>query len=193
MDADDWDARYAEAPDLWGSGPNSLVTDLVGGLAPGRAVDLACGDGRHTAWLSSLGWQVEGVDFSPEAVRQASRRPGTDLTRAAFTVGDATTYSPSRGLDLVLVAYLHLPDLGALLARAAGWLAPGGRLVYLGHARENLAHGVGGPSDASVLPTVEALASGLSNVRVLDLRHVERETPRGTAVDVLAVAEPWPV
>ncbi|MFY0407989.1 class I SAM-dependent methyltransferase [Solicola sp. PLA-1-18] len=192
MDADDWDARYAEAPDLWGSSPNALLTDLVGHLAPGRAVDLGCGDGRHTAWLSGLGWEVEGVDFSPEAVRQASRRPGTDPTRARFTVADATTYAPDGPLDLVLVAYLHLPDLADVLARAVGWLAPGGRVVYLGHARENLEHGVGGPSDASVLPTVEALASGLRGARVLDLRHVDRETPRGTAVDVLAVAEPWP-
>ena len=50
-------------------------------------------------------------------------------------------------LDLVLVAYLHLPeaDTTALFRRAVGWLRPGGRLLVLGHDVENLTAGVGGP------------------------------------------------
>ncbi|MDQ3166599.1 MAG: SAM-dependent methyltransferase, partial [Actinomycetota bacterium] len=80
---------------------------------------------------------------------------------------------------------------GELLHRARGWLRPGGRLVYLGHARENLEHGVGGPSDARLLPSVADLAAALSGSRVDALHHLARPTDAGTAIDVLAVVRPW--
>src|SRR3712207_8839131 len=44
--AEDWDARYAEQQQ-WSEGPNALVAGLLAGLPPGRAVDLAAGEGRH--------------------------------------------------------------------------------------------------------------------------------------------------
>ena len=51
MRATNWDQRYAEHQQ-WSSGPNGLVADLLGGLPPGDAVDLAAGEGRHALWLA---------------------------------------------------------------------------------------------------------------------------------------------
>jgi 2-polyprenyl-3-methyl-5-hydroxy-6-metoxy-1,4-benzoquinol methylase len=31
-------------------------------VPPGRALDLACGSGRHSRWLAERGWQVTGID-----------------------------------------------------------------------------------------------------------------------------------
>ncbi|MGH3423350.1 MAG: class I SAM-dependent methyltransferase, partial [Nocardioidaceae bacterium] len=153
--------------------------------------DLGCGDGRHAAWLASHGWQVEAVDFSATAIDQAGRRPDADQARIAWTVADALTWQPTGPVDLVLVAYLHLVDLGTVLAGALAWLGPSGTLVYLGHALENIEHGVGGPQEPVVLPTVEQLAAAVGGARVHRLEHVPRETADGTAVDVLAVVSPW--
>lgn len=40
----------------------------------GRALDLGCGYGRSTIYLGQHGWQVDGVDFVPQALEEARRR-----------------------------------------------------------------------------------------------------------------------
>ena len=46
--------------------PASELTSALASLSPGRALDLACGAGRHTQWLRERGWQVTSVDRLPE-------------------------------------------------------------------------------------------------------------------------------
>ncbi len=49
--------------------PSPLLVEIAGLLPPGRALDLACGTGRHTLHLARLGWQVTAVDISAGAIR----------------------------------------------------------------------------------------------------------------------------
>ncbi|QMW67185.1 class I SAM-dependent methyltransferase [Mumia sp. ZJ1417] len=192
MDSSDWDRRYAEQPRPFGAVPNAtLVAELVA-LSPGRAVDLACGDGRHAAWLATRGWQVEAIDFSPVAIADAEREWDATGDTVRWLVGDALTWEPKERVDLVLIAYLQTDQLPLVLERARTWLRPAGRVVYLGHARDNLAYGVGGPRSPEVLPTVASLATALDGMEMLSLRHVVRATPAGDAYDVLAVARELP-
>jgi hypothetical protein len=90
-------------------------------------------------------------------------------------------------LDLVLVAYLHLPqtETAALLTRAVSWLRPGGRLLVLGHDVENVTAGVGGPQEPAILHSVDRLAPVAALLEVDRLEQVRRETPAGTALDTL--------
>lgn len=188
MDARAWDERYAAEPTLWGAQLNPVVAATLRALTPGAAVDLACGNGRHAAWLADHGWRCTGVDFSPVAIDQARMRS----TTARWVVGDALAWRPDEPLDLVLVAYLHLPpdDMRRVLRRALSWLAPAGTLVHVGHARVNITHGVGGPQDPSLLPTIMSVAAVLDDeVLVRRLEHAERVTEDGTAIDLLLVAE----
>ncbi len=37
-------------------------------LTPGRALDIACGFGRHAIWLHEHGWRVTAVDRNAEAI-----------------------------------------------------------------------------------------------------------------------------
>ena len=200
MDASDWNAKYLAQPDVWGTTPAARVVAEVtaaedSGLAVGSAVDLACGDGRHARWLAAHGWRVSAVDFSEVAIDQA-RAKDTDEGRSGhvdWLVGDATTWSPGEEVDLVVIGFLHLDRdaLAQVLRNAGGWLRPGGHLVYLGHAAENLARGVGGPQDPTVLPGVADLARGAEGLEVLSLRHDLRPAGRATAVDVLLHARAW--
>ena len=188
MDAQAWDQRYAAEPALWGADLNPVVAPFLREMSPGNAVDLACGNGRHAAWLADHGWRCTGVDFSPVAIEQARTRS----TRAQWQVADALTWQPVEALDLVLVAYLHLPldDMRRVLRRCLSWLSPAGTLVQVGHARVNIAHGVGGPQDPLILPTVASVADGLDDeVLVRRLEHAERVTEQGTAIDLLLVAQ----
>jgi SAM-dependent methyltransferase len=183
--AADWDERYAEGQQ-WSSEPNRMVAGLLAGLPPGDAVDLAAGEGRHALWLAGLGWRVTAVDFSEVGLDRGRAQAGADaVTWVAADVLSWTTEPQS--LDLVLVAYLHLPidDTLAVLTRAVSWLRPGGRLLVLGHDVENLDAGVGGPQEPEILHSVDRLSPVADLLDVDRLAQVRRDTPAGTALDTL--------
>ena len=58
MDADHWNDRYAASEYVWTTGANALLVAEVSPLAPGRALDLACGEGRNAVWLAEQGESI---------------------------------------------------------------------------------------------------------------------------------------
>jgi ubiquinone/menaquinone biosynthesis C-methylase UbiE len=183
--AEEWNERYTAAQQ-WSSGPNALVAELLTGLPPGRAADLAAGEGRHALWLAGSGWQVTAVDFSDVGLVRGRQQPGAE--QVTWVTADVLAWAPpSAHLDLVLVAYLHLGqhDTTTLLTRAVGWLRPGGRLLVLGHDVENVTAGVGGPQEPAILHSVERLAPVAALLDVDRLEQVRRPTSAGVALDTL--------
>ncbi|MGQ0466215.1 MAG: class I SAM-dependent methyltransferase [Sporichthyaceae bacterium] len=193
MDSAEWDARYQAEPLLWGMEPNQFVHDRLFSVEPGVAVDLACGNGRNAVWLAGCGWKVTGVDISGVALGQAAQRAEQVGVEVDWVQADARTWSPPGPVDLMLVAYLHLPvpELIQVLARAGELLTPEGRLLYVGHSRTNFTRGFGGPSDPAVLIEIAELAEAAQTLRVRELAHVLRDTEAGPAVDIVLDASPW--
>ena len=155
---DDWNARYAQKELLWTAAPNRRFAEEVAGLAPGRALDLACGEGRNAVWLAERGWEVTGVDFSDVALAKAAELAASRGVEVDWVVADVLEYEPEpRAYDLVAVLYLQLRREALLRAirGAANAVAPGGTLLVLGHDSTNIAEGHGGPKDASVLYTAD--------------------------------------
>ena len=182
-DAAHWDRRYTESAQVWRAEPHEEVVATVAALEPGRALDVAAGEGRHSVWLAERGWDVTAIDFS--AVGLAKGRIGAERRGLGieWVVDDVTTWAPGRPYDLVLVAFLHLgPQIYRTLRRH---LAPGGHLVVVGHARRNITDGVGGPQDPAVLEDPDSLRAASGDLRVLRLEEVERRTPVGTAIDIV--------
>lgn len=171
MDREAWNARYRSAELVWGSEPNRFVAEALGSREPaGRALDLACGEGRNAIWLARRGWKVTGVDYSDVAIERARQLAASAGVLVEWIRGDATTRALEAGaFALVIVSYLQLPgpELRRVLERAAAALAPGGELFGIGHARRNLAEGIGGPQDASVLWDAQEIGAWL---RALGLR-----------------------
>ena len=196
MERDDWDRRYGATDLVWTAEPNRWLVAEAAGLPPGRALDLACGEGRSALWLARQGWRVTAVDFSPVALAKGRRLaagsggPGVDWVEA-----DVRTYRPEpAAFDLVLLAYVHLPgpDRGAVHRAAAGALAPGGVLLVVGHDTTNVRDGVGGPQDPAVLFTPADVVDDLAPVDGLEVERAGRvlrpvPTPEGErqAVDAL--------
>jgi SAM-dependent methyltransferase len=58
-----WDKKYASGKYSTGE-PHKLLALLTVNLLPGKALDLACGTGRHAIFLAAKGWQVTAVDSS---------------------------------------------------------------------------------------------------------------------------------
>lgn len=195
MDRLAWDEAYRQAPKLWGAAPNRFVAEQLGDRRPGRVLDLACGNGRNALWLARIGWQVTAVDFSEVALAAGAEQARAEGLEIDWLRRDATEYVPeSSAYDAVVVAYLQLPaqQLNKALRAAATAVAPGGRLVIVGHDVTNIADGVGGPQDPDVLYTPEAVAAQLEPLRVLVAERVTRmvEGADGrSAIDTLVVAE----
>ena len=192
---EDWNARYAAAELLWTAEPNRRFASEVEDLAPGRALDLACGEGRNAVWLAERGWRTTGVDFSDVALAKAERLAANRGVEVEWVLADVLEHEPERGaFELVAVLYLQLPheQLAEVLHTSVGALAPGGTLVVLGHDTTNLTHGHGGPRDASVLFTPEDVVPQLERLVVERAEKVPRTVPledgEATAIDALVRA-----
>ncbi|MGE5291423.1 MAG: class I SAM-dependent methyltransferase [Micromonosporaceae bacterium] len=194
MTREEWDQRYAGRM-LWTAEPNRFVAAELSGLTPGRALDLATGQGRNAVWLASQGWQVTAVDFS-ETGLEAARRLAAERGVAVDWVGaDVLEYTPAPGgYQLVLIAYLHLAaaSLARVLRGAVTALAPGGTILVIGHDVANLSDGTGGPQDPAVLYTPELITAELGGLQVTRAERVRRpvESDDGVreAIDTLVRA-----
>ena len=174
---EDWDLRYAQPDLLWSATPNRFLVSEASDLTPGRALDLACGEGRNALWLAGLGWRVTAVDYSSVAIDKARSRAADEGADVEFLCFDLLEYEPEpHDYDLVLVFYLQLPgeERRIVLARAASALAPSGTILLVGHDRTNATDGVGGPSDPSVLYTPEEIVSELPGLEIEKAERVLR-------------------
>lgn len=202
MDQAAWDERYAGPELVWGAGPNCFVAEELAALEPGQALDLGTGEGRNAIWLAGRGWQVTGVDFSATGLARAAELARQRGVTAGWVHANLLSYQPApAGYDLVLIAYIQLPadELAQLVRTAATALAPGGTLLAVGHDRDNLDQGFGGPQYPHVLWTPAAVAGALDGLTVERAeqvrRHVKTADGERVAIDTLVrAARPasWP-
>ena len=146
LDADQWgegvhatpmsvEEGYAEWAPFYDQPGNQLldleqpvVWEILDGLPIGVALDAACGTGRHSARLASLGHAVIGVDATPEMLEVARRKiPGADFHEGNL---DALPLADD-SVDLVVcgIAAGHVPDLMPVFAEFVRVLRPNGHLV----------------------------------------------------------------
>jgi SAM-dependent methyltransferase len=200
VDAAAWDDRYAATELVWSSGPNQFVAQALADLPPGRALDLACGEGRNARWLAERGWQVIAMDFSPVAIekgrRLAEELPDGPASQIDWQVGDALETPLPDDLDLVVIAYLQVPaaERSKVMRRAFAALAAGGTLFVIGHDTSNLTEGTGGPPDPAVLYNAADVLGDVADepLEVVRAERVARTVEgidehgsEGTAWDVL--------
>jgi len=190
MDAREWDERYAATELVWSATPNQFVERELADLPPGRALDVAAGEGRNAIWLAARGWEVTAVDFSlvgldkGRALQERHER-GRDL-HIEWVHADVLTYDPGPvPFDLVLVAYLQLtPDeRRTAVRRAFTAVRPGGTFFLVAHDSTNLTEGSGGPTSPEVLYTAEDVLADLDGER-FEVEHADR------VVRVLPAVEP---
>lgn len=196
MDAGAWDERYGTAELVWSTEPNTFVAAECADLPPGRAVDLAAGEGRNAIWLSDRGWDVTAVDFSRAGLDKGQRLAGD--RPITWVHADVLAWEPESRFDLAVLAYLQLPaeQRREAVRRGFGALRTGGTFLLVAHDTTNLTQGVGGPQDERVLMTAEDVLADLDGqaFSVIRAERVAREVtadeahrgePAQTAYDCL--------
>jgi tellurite methyltransferase len=139
MEIRGWDERYRSgerAAEGLDAAPTPLLVETAKQVAPGKALDLACGTGRNALWLAERGWSVTAVDGSPVAIdilrRRASERGITLATEVADL--EKGEYPIERSSwDLVAACYYLQRNL---FEPAKCGVVPGGILVSIVHITE---------------------------------------------------------
>lgn len=185
MDRQSWDERYAAKEQTFLRGPNRLIVEEIGSLPPGRAIDLATGEGRHAVWLASRGWDVVAVDFSEVGLRRARARAEAEGHTIHVVLADVHTLRlPPAHFDLVLAAFFHPTpaERTSLYPAMAQALASSGSLVLVSYDLANLTRGTGGPRNADYLLDPPVLAGELRALG-LDVSRAESVPARATTSD----------
>jgi SAM-dependent methyltransferase len=162
MDPTSWIKKYETDAYVYTKDVNQFVVELTADLVPGTAIDLAGGEGRNAVWLAEKGWQVENIDFAQNALDKcnllAAERGVANLvtTTCASALEFGSQLAP---VDLAVVAYLHIysNQFAKAMHNAVNSLKPGGTLVGVWHALENIQHNSHGPQNPDTLPSVESL------------------------------------
>ena len=143
-----------------------------------RAVDLACGSGRHAVYLAQAGFETTAIDFSEQALAHTARLAAEkgagvecrldDIEAAGFSLGEEV-------YDLAAVFFfLHRPLL-PVLRRS---LRPGGLIVYKTYSTDQLRY-PGRPRHPMHMLEPNELLRLFNGFRVL--RYEEEWEGRGTA------------
>lgn len=109
--------------------PAQFLVENIGLLPSGRALDIAMGAGRNAIYLARMGFRVEGVDTSVEAVNEALSRARAEGVFIQTRVEDLETipYLDEEAYDLV-ICFNYLQR--SLMPQIRNWVKPGGMAVY---------------------------------------------------------------
>ncbi|MGH9122253.1 MAG: SAM-dependent methyltransferase, partial [Acidimicrobiales bacterium] len=176
MEREDWDGRYSGEDLAMPATPNPFIVEELLSVAPGRALDLGAGEGRHAIWLAGLGWAATAVDFSQVGLAKGERRAAVMGVRVDWVVADLRSFAPRPVFDLIISSFIHFggEERTEYLVRAAGGLAPGGTLMVVGYDRCNGEAVRAGRGDPARLFTVEELSGDLAGPAGLDVVRADR-------------------
>lgn len=107
--------------------PHPFVRRLVEDSPVGQAVDLGCGTGRDSIYLSSAGWRVTAVDHLADAIQRGSASADRlGVTGIDWVVANTETFLPPGEVDLILMIFFC--DRHALMRHFEA-LRPGGSVL----------------------------------------------------------------
>jgi len=127
-----WNRMYTAAAPTFNTDANTFLVDVVttamkNGLKPGKALDVAMGQGRNTIWLAQQGWDTTGFDAARDGVNLANetaQKLGLKMHTEVTTI-EKFDFGENRW-DLILLSYAGCAELAPKVERA---LKPGGILI----------------------------------------------------------------
>ena len=158
--------------------PAQFLVDNIDLLPRGRALDIAMGSGRNAIYLAKIGFEVEGVDSSREAIEEALKRAREVGVSIKTRVEDLEKipYFDEEAYDLV-ICFNYLQR--SLMSQMKNWVKPGGMLVYETFIIDQVRFGK--PHNPDYLLRYNELLHAFRNFRVLRYREGVIEGSRAIA------------
>lgn len=170
-----WDARYDEDRFFYGVEPNYLVARELVGLAPGRGLFLAEGEGRNAVYAAGLGHEVTAVDSSTVGRRKALELAAEKGCALDYRLADlvADTWD-DQTWDFIVLCFAHMPPeiMPGVHHRVAACLEPGGTLILNSFSKAQFGRKSGGPPRLEWLHDLDEL---LTQFPGLTLQAQEKE------------------
>jgi SAM-dependent methyltransferase len=109
--------------------PAQFLIENIDLLPRGRVLDIAMGSGRNVIYLSRLGFDVEGVDISPEVVNEVlkSAKEAGVTVQAQVADLEGNYYIKKDAYD-VIICFNYLQR--SLISQIKDGLRKGGIVVY---------------------------------------------------------------
>jgi len=124
-----WAETYDSVPNLLIEIEEPTVKSVLTKFKPGVALDAACGTGRYSEFLNSLGHKVTGIDLSPDMLFQARK---TRSKKINFIQGDLTEIPmKDESIDLAIcaLAFAHFPKLDKVLSELSRVVRSKGHII----------------------------------------------------------------
>lgn len=128
-DKEKWDLKYQSAESVPDREPCEWLMKISGLLAgEGKALDIACGEGRNAVYAASLGYEVLGLDISEMGLKKARDLALDKNLHIDTRAADFDDFEfEENAFDLVMCFYFLDRRLFPGIKKT---LKPGGLVVY---------------------------------------------------------------
>ena len=126
-----FDRIYSEPASSFKTTPNDFLRSAVGTAPPGKALDVAMGEGRNAVYLASSGWDVTGFDISKVGLEKAQERARQSGVKINTVQSSAENFDFGRNQwDLVVLEYapVRYDDVN-FMQRLRDSVKPGGYVL----------------------------------------------------------------
>ena len=178
-----WDRRYARGEYVPRTQPTPFLLEWLDHIPVGRALDVATGAGRNALALAQAGFEVDAVDISEVAIRQARAEAGRRALDVNWGVADLDTDPlPGDGYDLITILRYRNP---ALWPRLAASLAADGWILIEHHLRSTR-EDIAGPRDDAFRLEPGELLGVFRDLRIVHYTEAVEPSDAGEGSFVIA-------
>lgn len=132
-----WEERYSGESYLFGREPVLTLKNFVGQLKPGKALEIAMGEGRNAVFLAQNGFQVEGNDCSAKAIEKAKKLAAEkNVSIEAKTQNLDFFLMPLMKYDTIVMTYFR--PLARFFSEVRRGLVAGGTFVLEAYTVDHL-------------------------------------------------------
>ena len=135
----DWDARYTAGEYSSSKEPGKLLKEFIAALPKGKALDIACGEGRNAIFLAKNGYDVDAVDISAVAIKNGDKTAEKEGVRVNFIHADMEQYKIQAETYDLIVNYNYLQR--TLVSGIKNGLKKGGVIIFETYTMEQQAIG----------------------------------------------------
>lgn len=184
---DRWNERYSMEAFAYGEQPNNFLKEQLSGLAVGKILFPAEGEGRNAVFAATLGWQVSAFDISIEGKNKALKLAEMNQVRIDYQVEELQNlaYQPEQ-FDAIALIYAHFPaDIKSVYHKTLDkYLRKGGIIIFEAFSKKHLEYiakneKVGGPKEEAMLFSKEEIKADFDNYEIIILEETEIELNEG--------------